>query len=143
MVPHPMIPHLGVFSNGIDATPNGKYLILASTDRGEIYRVDPVSGETVLINLGGILLPFADGILLDGKTLYVVQNLMNQIAVIELNDELNAGTLVKTITSSEFGIPTTIAEFGNRLYALNAHFDIAPPGGIYPDVEFEVVSVNK
>jgi len=143
MVPHPMIPHLGVLSNGIDATPNGKYLILASTDRGEIYRVDPVSGETVLIDLGGILLPFADGILLDGEILYVVQNLPNQVAVIELDDELETGSQIGTITSSNFGIPTTIAEFGDRLYAVNAHFDLAPPGGIYPEVEFEVVSVNK
>jgi len=143
MVPNPMIPHLGVLSNGIDATPNGKYLILASTDRGEIYRVDPISGEAVLIDLAGMVLPFADGILLDGKILYVVQNLLNQIAVIEMDDELISGNLVKTITNPHFGIPTTIAEFGNRLYAVNAHFDLAPPGGIYPEVEFEVIGVDK
>lgn len=143
MIPNPMIPHLGVFSNGIDASPNGKYLILASTDRGEIYRVDPVSGETVLIDLGGLLLPFADGILLDGKTLYVVQNLPNQVAVIELDDDLETGSQIKTIICSDFGIPTTIAEFGNRIYAVNAHFDLAPPGGIYPEVQFEVVGVSK
>lgn len=143
MIPNPMIPHLGVFSNGIDATPNGHYLMVASTDRGEIYRVDPNTGETVLLDLGGTLLPFADGILLDGKTLFVVQNLINMVAVIELNDELDSGSLVKTITGSDFGIPTTVAEFGNSLYLVNAHFDLAPPGGIYPDVEFEVVQVSK
>ncbi|WP_167615381.1 SMP-30/gluconolactonase/LRE family protein [Maribellus sediminis] len=142
-IPNPMVPHLGVFSNGIDASPNGKFLLVASTDRGEIYRVDPNTGEAVLLDLGGTLLPLADGILLDGKTLFVVQNLLNVVAVIELNDELDSGSLAKTITSLDFGIPTTIAEFGNCLYAVNAHFDLAPPGGIYPDVEFEVVRVSK
>jgi len=143
MVPNLDIPNLGVFSNGIDVTPNGKHLILANTDRGEIYRVDPVSGKTVLIDMGGMVLPFADGILLDGKTLYVVQNMMNLVAVIELDDGLKSGSLIKTITNPEFGIPTTIAEFGNLLYAVNAHFDLAPPGGFYPEVEFEVVRVQK
>ncbi len=142
LIPNPEVPTLGFFSNGIDATPNGKYLILANTDPGELYRVDPETGESTLIDLGGPL-PFPDGILLDGKTLYVVQNMLNQVAVIHLNNELNSGTLTNTITNPDFGVPTTVAEFGNRLYVVNAHFDIAPPGGVFPDVEFEVVVVEK
>ena len=143
MTPNSMIPNLGAFANGIDATSNGHYLVVANTDRGEIYLVNRSSGEAELIDLGGMLLPFADGLILDGKTLYVVQNLMNQIAVIQLADDLRSGNVVKTITSGKFGVPTTIAEFGKYLYAVNAHFDIAPPTDIHPDVEFEVVKVRK
>ena len=143
MTPNPNIPHLGAFSNGIDATPSGKNLILANTDRGELYSVNPNTGESAVIDLGGALLPFADGILLEGKILYVVQNVMNQITVISLNNDFLSGSIVKTIQSSNFGVPTTIAKFGNCLYAVNAHFDLAPPTGLFPDVEFEVVRVEK
>jgi len=143
MEPHPMIPQLGAFANGIDATPNGKHLILANTGRGELYHVNPLTGEASLIDLGGALLPFADGILLDGDMLYVVQNMMNQVAVIMLNDDFVSGTLVSTITDVDFGIPTTVAEFGSRLYLVNAHFDLAPPTGSSPEVEFEIVGVQK
>jgi sugar lactone lactonase YvrE len=143
MVPIPMIPQLGAFSNGIDTTPNDKYLILANTGRGEIYRVNPVTGETGLIDLQGALLPFCDGILLDGDILYVVQNMLNQVAVIKLNDNFLSGELIATINHPSLGIPTTIAEFGDRLYVVNAHFDIAPPTELFPDVEFEIVKVAK
>ncbi|PWE00766.1 SMP-30/gluconolactonase/LRE family protein [Marinilabilia rubra] len=143
MEPNPAIPQLGAFANGIDATPNGKHLILANTGRGELYNINPSTGEASLIDLGGALLPFADGILLDGKMLYVVQNMLNQVTEIRLNEYFVSGTLAGTITDDNFGIPTTVAEFGDRLYLVNAHFDVAPPTGSYPDVEFEVVAVPK
>ncbi len=143
MTPNLNIPNLGAFSNGIDAIPSGKTLILANTDRGELYSVNPNTGESSVIDLGGALLPFADGILLEGKTLYVVQNMLNQVTVIELTNDLFSGSIVKTIQDSKFGVPTTIDKFGNFLYAVNAHFDLAPPTGLFPNVEFEVVKVEK
>jgi hypothetical protein len=47
------------------------------------------------------------------------------------------------ITSPELMIPATAAEFGNSLYAVNARFDVAPPGLPAPDVEFQVVRLPK
>lgn len=143
MNPNPMIPQLGAFSNGIDATPNGKHLILANTGRGELYRVNPWTGLADLIDIPDVIFPFADGILLDGEILYVVQNMLNQVAVVKLSNEFLSGELITTINSTKFGIPTTVAEFGDKLYLVNGHFDIAPPTGIFPDVEFEVVKVPK
>ncbi len=136
-------PQLGIFSNGIDATENGEHLILANTELGEIYRVNPNTGEAEKIDMGGNLLPFADGILLDGQILYVVQNFLDQVAVVKLNDNLLKGEIVNVIVHPEFGIPTTVDEFGNQLYLVNAHFDVAPPSGNFPDEEFEVVKVPK
>ncbi len=132
-----------IFGNGIDADPSGNTLIVANLDRGELYAVDPASGEATLIDLGGAPVFYADGILLDGKTLYVVQNVLNQIAIIQMSNDLLSGTIVDIITHDDFGVPATIDEFGNSLYAVNAHFDLAPPPGIFPDVEFEVVRVEK
>ena len=68
-----------------------------------------------------------DGILLDGRTLYVVQNRMNQIAVIKLTRGLASGTITDLLTDSDFDVPTTIAEFGKYLYAVNARFGVTSP----------------
>jgi len=144
MDPNPVNPiPLGAYANGIDASPSGKTLIIANTDRGELYLVDPMTGEASRVDLGDVFLFLADGILLDGQTLYVVQNLLNQIAVIHLDINFHSGTLINNIFDPAFGIPTTIDEHGNFLYAVNAHYDLAPPPGIFPDVEFEVVKVHK
>lgn len=130
----------GAFNlNGIDATPNGKTLVVVSSALGALFMVDPKSGATEQIDLGNDSLPAGDGILLDGKTIYVVQNRLNQIAVVQLAPDLSSGAIVDVITDSDFVVPTTIAEFGNRLYAPNAKFGLP----VTPDTPFEVVQVRK
>lgn len=128
-----------VNANGIEATANGKALVIVSTAAQALYRVDPASGATVRIDLGQAL-PNGDGLLLDDDILYVVQNFLNQIAVVELNDDLTAGTVVDTLTSPEFKVPTTVAGFGDRLYAVNARFDVQSP---MPDTAYQVVQAAK
>lgn len=68
-------------ANGIEATPNGHALIVVNSANGMLYKVDPASGETTRIDLGADAVLNGDGILLVGRTLYVVQNFLNQIAV--------------------------------------------------------------
>jgi sugar lactone lactonase YvrE len=134
------VPGPNVFNaNGIDATPNGKTLIIVNSTLGTLYTVDPDTGEATLIDLGGDTVPNGDGILLHGKTLYVVQNFLNQIAVVDLDSDLSTGSIEGTITSPFFRIPTTIARFGNSLYTVNARFDTPP----MPDTEYEVVQVPR
>jgi sugar lactone lactonase YvrE len=130
----------GAFNaNGIAATPNGKTLIIVNSADGALYNVDPNTGDATRIDLGGASVVNGDGILLQGKTLYVVQNSFNQIAVVALSPDLTSGTIVDSITSSNFRIPTTIARFGDALYAVNARFDTPPT----PDTEYEVVRVIR
>ena len=130
----------GAFNaNGIAATPNGDTLIIVNSVDGVLYNVDPDTGVATRIDLGGASVPNGDGILLQGKTLYVVQNQLNQIAVVNLNSNLTEGTIVDTITDSDFRVPTTIARFGNSLYAVNARFGTPPT----PDTEYEVVRVTR
>jgi len=130
----------GAFNaNGIAATPNGDTLIIVNSVDGLLYNVEPDTGEATLIDMGGDTVPNGDGILLQGKTLYVVQNQLNQIAVVELNSDFTEGTIVDTITDSDFRVPTTIARFGSSLYAVNARFGTQPT----PDTEYEVVRVSR
>lgn len=130
----------GAFNaNGIAATPNGKTLIIVNSTEGALYNVDPTTGVATRIDLGTGAVPNGDGILLQGKTLYVVQNRLNQIAVIKLSADLTSGTITELITDSDFRVPTTIARFGNSLYAVNARFGTPPT----PDTEYEVVRVSR
>jgi sugar lactone lactonase YvrE len=126
-------------ANGIEATADGEWLIIVHSSRGELYRVDPTTGEATLIDLGGGRVPAGDGILLQGNTLYVVQNQLNQIAVVELESDLSSGSIVEIITSPAFRVPTTVAGFGPYLYAVNARFGTPPT----PDTAYEVVRVEK
>ena len=79
------------------------------------------------------------GLLLDGRTLYaVVRSPGDGIVVIRLRHDLRSGTVQRTITSDDFAGPTTVDDFGNRLYAVNARFGPPPP----PD-EYWVTQVRK
>lgn len=130
----------GAFNaNGIAATPDGKTLIIVNTTEGALYQVDPNTGVATRIDLGTGAVPSGDGILLQGKTLYVVQNVLNQIAVVELDPDLGSGTIVELITSPDFRVPTTVAKFGSSLYAVNARFGTVPT----PETEYEVVRVTR
>jgi sugar lactone lactonase YvrE len=117
-------------TNGIDATPNGQYLFVVSAS--QLYRIDTLTYTPVPVDLGGTLLPNADGLLLDGKTLSVVQNQLNRVAVVDLSSDYLTGEVVRFITepfasNAATRVPTTIAEFGNALYAVTAGFAAPTP----------------
>jgi sugar lactone lactonase YvrE len=111
--------------NGIDATPNGRTLVAVQSATGKLFTIDPTTGATKLVDLGGATLTNGDGILLQGKTLYVVQNSNNQVAVVQLSSDFTSGKVVRTITDPGFDVPTTIARKGGSLYAVNARFGTA------------------
>jgi sugar lactone lactonase YvrE len=113
--------------NGIDATPRGDTLVIVQSNLGRLYTVDPGSGEANLIELAGGNVMFGDGILLDRKTLYAVQNQLNRVAVVKLRRDLSSGTITGHLTDPDLDVPTTIAEFGRALYAVNARFGVPSP----------------
>ena len=125
--------------NGIDATPSGKTLVVVQSNLGRLYTVDPDTGEADLVELSGGDVRFGDGILLDGRTLYVVQNQLNRVAVVRLGHGLASGTIVEHLTDPALDVPTTIAEFGRWLYAVNARFGIPDPG----TEDYSVIRLEK
>jgi sugar lactone lactonase YvrE len=112
--------------NGIVATADGKSLIAVQTNAGALWRIDPATGKGTRIDLGGASVANGDGLLLSGRTLYVVRNRDNRIVVVNLQADLSRGTVTRSITSGTFDVPTTIARIGNRLYAVNARFGTTP-----------------
>jgi sugar lactone lactonase YvrE len=130
----------GFNANGIDATKNGKWLVIVQSNTGKLFRVNPSTGATTEIVLAnGESVPNGDGILLDGKTLYVVQNRTNRIAVIAVNPSLTSGRVVTRIADSRFDVPTTIDDFGRRLYAVNARFGTPSPA----TAQYQVLQLRK
>jgi outer membrane protein assembly factor BamB len=125
--------------NGITATANGKTLVAVQSNTGRLFTISPTTGATHAIDLHGASVVNGDGILLLGRTLYVVQNQNNVIAVVRLAASLSSGTVTRTITSPGFDVPTTIARFGNRLYAVNARFTTPPT----PTTTYSVVQVRR
>ena len=128
----------GFNANGIVASQNGKYLIVVNSTTGTLYRVDPDTGVATAIDLDGGAVPNGDGLLLRGKTLYVVQNQLNQIAVVRLDSDWLSGEIVDVITDPDFDIPTTVGIFGNALYAVNGRFTTPPT----PTTPYDVVRVE-
>lgn len=123
--------------NGIQATSNGNTLIVAHSGNGELYTVDPASGASATI--AGVSVPNVDGIVLQGRRLWAVQNFDNQVTRIRLSPHLTSGVVEEVITSELFQVPATAARFGSRLAVVNAKFDTGFP----PTADqYEVVLVD-
>lgn len=129
----------GFNANGIDATPNGKRIIIVQSNTGLLFNVDPQTGEATTIDLGGDLVTSGDGILLEGKTLYVVRNFLNLVTKVALGPDMVSGDVVEEISDADFRIPTTIAGHGSRRYVVNARFGIGSP----ETAEYEIVRVPE
>lgn len=130
----------GAFNlNGIDATPSGKMLVAVQSVNGKLYRIDPASGVAKLISLGPESVPNGDGILVTGRTLYVVQNQLNRVAVIVLSPDFASGRVVTRLSDPDFSVPTTIDDLGRRLYAVNARFGVPNPDA----AAYQVVQLRK
>lgn len=125
--------------NGIDATEDGRYLVAVQSNTGELFRIDTESKEVVEINLGGKTLTNGDGLLLDGRTVYVVRNEQELIVPVELSGEYTRGEVGEPFTDSSFAFPTTIAKTDGRLLVVNSQFDKQE---VEPELPFTVSSVE-
>ncbi len=125
-------------NNGIQATADGSTLVVAHSAQGALNLVDPDDGTSRSVE--GLSLPSVDGIVLEGRTVYAVQNGLEQIAQVRLSGDLGSGTVTKVITSDLFAVPATVARFGDELAAVNAHFDTGFPP---TSATYEVVVVDR
>ena len=140
-LPLPDVPLLeGNNLNGIVATPDGRTLIAVQGNAGDLWRIDPKTGQAAEISLGSANVVNGDGLLLVGKrTLFVVQNRLDQIAVIRLSKDLSSGTVQELIKSDDFDVPTTVARVGSRLYLPNARFTTPPAA----DTRYWITQVKR
>lgn len=127
--------------NGIAASADGRYLIVVQSNTGKLFRIDTTSKEVVEIALtGGDRMTFGDGILLDGRTLYVVRNQLNLVVMVSLSEDYASGRQVGSFTDPSFRLTTTAAKVGDRLLVVNSQFNRRGPG-LTPETPFSVSSV--
>ncbi|MQA99589.1 MAG: superoxide dismutase [Actinobacteria bacterium] len=113
----------GFNANGIDATPDGKTLVVVQSNTGRLFTVNPQTGGTTMIDLGGETVTNGDGILLDGgRRLWVLQNRDNLLTLVRLEPDLRSGDVTGRSTDETFDVPTTLARAGDRLAVVNARF---------------------
>lgn len=110
--------------NGITPAQDGRHLIAVQDNLGKLFDIDPVSGRTREIPLAGGSVQHGDGILRLGGTLYVSQNELEQISVIQLSRDGRAGRVVRTIRDPRFETPTTLGSFGGGLYVVNSRITV-------------------
>jgi sugar lactone lactonase YvrE len=125
--------------NGIDATEDGRYLVAVKSNTGELFRIDTESKEVVEINLEGETLANGDGLLLDGRTVYVVRNEQELIVPVKLSGEYISGEVGEPFTDPSFAFPTTIAKTNGRLLVVNSQFNKQEGE---PELPFTVSSVE-
>jgi len=141
-----MVP--GFNANGLVGDFDGRQLVIVNITSGVLYRVDTASGEASPLQIEGAeqLFPDGDGLYLDGRTLYILQNFSFKIAVVQLSGDLSGGEFIRNIPGegepNPLNIATTIIGFGNSIYAINTNFfDIV--FGNPAEVEPYVVRLRK
>jgi sugar lactone lactonase YvrE len=111
----------GFNANGIAATHDGKTLVIVKSNDGRLFTADP-AGATKEITLDQPVTN-GDGILIQGRTVWVVRNQLNQVVEVQLDRSFTTGRTGQVLTDPRLDIPTTIAPFGKALYAVNARFN--------------------
>jgi hypothetical protein len=130
----------GTNLNGIEAAQNGRVLLAIQSANGVLWRIEPTTGAHVAVDVEGGPLMNGDGLLLLGKrTLLVVQNRSNQIAVVKLDEGFASGRVVATITHPGFDVPTTVARKRGSLFLPNARFTTPAT----PETEYWVTRVGE
>jgi sugar lactone lactonase YvrE len=127
----------GANVNGIVATDNGRYLIVAQTNTNKLYRIEIATKAVAEINLGGVPVG-GDGLLLQGRTLHAVAR--PDIVKIFLSPDFLQGTVFSRTNYLSLRFPTTIALARNQLLVVNSQFDRRGPG-LSPVLPFTVSSV--
>ena len=134
-------------SNGVEKGKKKDHLYLVNSATGKLYDVDGLTGKTIEVKIKNGNVISGDGLRLHENKLYVAQNFLNQVTELALDDVGMNATVTQVIANPNFRIPTTLASFGDALYAINARFDVAPPPFFGnpkadPTLEYELVKFN-
>jgi superoxide dismutase, Cu-Zn family len=108
--------------NGIVSSRDGAHLVSVQTINGKLWHIDTASKTVNEITLEQPLTG-GDGLVLDGTTLYVMQNSLKQISVLTLSEDFSSATLSDTIQDPNFKFPTTAVLHNGELFVVNAQLD--------------------
>jgi sugar lactone lactonase YvrE len=113
----------GANLNGIAATPDGRSLIVVHMGKGLLFRIDVATKAVAAIDTAGADLTGADGLVLDGSTLYVVRQPAAEIATVALSADLTKGTVTARFKDPQLAWPATAVKVNDRLLVVNTQFN--------------------
>lgn len=156
----PFVYGAGVNADGIVTTANGRYLVINQLSTGDLFRVDVATKAVTQIDVGGFDLTNADGMAIDGSSLFVVRNANAQIVKVDLSPDFTSGTVDTVTTSPAFLYPTATVVVhandghghqggdnndgggGGKLLVLNGQLDKLFGGGT-PQLPFTITSITE
>jgi sugar lactone lactonase YvrE len=116
----------GFNANGI--VRSGRWLVLVQSNTGTLFRVNKSTGRTRAIDAGSYEFSNGDGLERDGKRgLHVVRNQDNLVVDVRLSPRRLKAKVLEEHTSANLDVPTTVADVGASLWAVNARFGNAAP----------------
>lgn len=124
--------------NGIAATADGRYLIVVQMKAGRLFRIDTRTREVAAIDTADVALDGGDGLVLDGRRLYVVRQWAGEVVALDLSPDFATATEVKRISPSELAWPATAAIRGDRLIVANSQLNRRDAGDPEP---FSLISI--
>ena len=113
----------GANLNGITATPDGQSLIVVQMGKGLLYRIDLKTKAVSPIDTGGADLSGADGLVLDGLTLYVIRQTAVEIATVQLSGDMTRATVSSRFKDPALAWPATAVKVGDQLLVVNTQFN--------------------
>lgn len=113
---------------GIVATGDGGYLLTSQGSTGRLWRIDLATRQVTKVDLRGAAVPNADGIVLHGRNLWVVQNFLRQVSRFRLDHGWAAARLRRVQATPADRTLTTAKLLGGRLLAVDSQFGFPPAG---------------
>jgi sugar lactone lactonase YvrE len=113
----------GANLNGIAATADGRSLIVVQMNKGLLFRIGLADKSVTPIDVKGEALATADGLVLDGRTLYVVRQGEQEIVTVSLAADLKSGQVVNRFKNPALAWPATAARVNDQLVVVNTQFN--------------------
>jgi sugar lactone lactonase YvrE len=109
----------GINVNGIAASADGHDLVIGKRNDNALFHVDVRTKRVrrVALPAGAVTTP--DGLVLRGRTLYVVQNTPSAVKVLRLSRDYTTAAVRGTITDPSFAFTTGAAVYRDRLLVVS------------------------
>ena len=118
---------------GIVSTADGRFLLTTQGTTGQLWRIDLHSGRIAEVDLGGVRLTNADGIVLRGHTLWVVQNFTRQISKLRLGHRYASASVEQVLPTPADRTFTTAKRVGGHLLLVDSKFGFPPTAAVAED----------
>ena len=99
---------------GIVSTADRRFLLTTQGAAGQLWRIDLRTRRIAEVDLAGARLTNADGIVLRGRTLWVVQNFTRQISKLKLRHRYASGSVEEVLATPADRTFTTAKRVGGR-----------------------------